>query len=200
MLCQFQVYSKVNQVHTHTHIFFRFFSIIGHYKILSMVPCAIAGPCLFYIQCVSVYYIYGVYLLICVSVNIQCISVYYIYGVYLLICIFVNIQCVSVNLQTPNLSLPLFLFSSYSSCSPPLLCIPVGQIPSYRIRILQIPSYRIRIFTHESFSTCCSFHLEYLPQHAILANPAPSAKNQLIGHLIPVVSTLTQGIFFPRAY
>ena len=42
----FQMYSKVNQLymhtHTHTHIFFfMFFSLIGYYKILSIVPCAI---------------------------------------------------------------------------------------------------------------------------------------------------------------
>ena len=31
-----------SNLHTHTHIFFfRFLSLIGHYKILSMVPCAI---------------------------------------------------------------------------------------------------------------------------------------------------------------
>ena len=44
ILYQFQVYSRVIQLHTHryTHmLFFRFFSIIDYYKILSIVPCAI---------------------------------------------------------------------------------------------------------------------------------------------------------------
>ena len=40
MLCWFQVYSKVIQLYI--YIFpFRFFSLIGYYKILSIVPCAI---------------------------------------------------------------------------------------------------------------------------------------------------------------
>ena len=41
MLCYFHVYSKVI-LFTHTHRdIFRFFSLIGHYKVLSIVPCAI---------------------------------------------------------------------------------------------------------------------------------------------------------------
>ena len=39
MLCQFQVYSKVTQLYI--YILFQIFSIIGYYKILSIVPCAI---------------------------------------------------------------------------------------------------------------------------------------------------------------
>ena len=38
----FQVYSKVIQLYIYIFIlFFRLFSIIGYYKILSIVPCAI---------------------------------------------------------------------------------------------------------------------------------------------------------------
>ena len=48
MLCEFPVYSRVIQIyiyiyiyiHTHTH-FFKFFSIIGYYTLLNIVPCAI---------------------------------------------------------------------------------------------------------------------------------------------------------------
>ena len=41
------------------YVYFRFFSIIGYYKILSVVPCAIQGSLLF------TYFIYSsVYLLI----------------------------------------------------------------------------------------------------------------------------------------
>ena len=39
MLCYFQLYSKVIQLYIHIYInlfFFRFFSIIGYYKILSI--------------------------------------------------------------------------------------------------------------------------------------------------------------------
>ena len=42
MLCQFQVYSKVIQLYTYIYLFFfRFFSPISYYRILSRVPCAI---------------------------------------------------------------------------------------------------------------------------------------------------------------
>ena len=42
MLCQFQLYSKVNQLYVYIYpLFFRFFSHIGHYRVLSRVPCAI---------------------------------------------------------------------------------------------------------------------------------------------------------------
>ena len=42
MLRWFQVYRKVIQFYTYMYIFFfRFFSIIGYYRILSIVPCAI---------------------------------------------------------------------------------------------------------------------------------------------------------------
>ena len=42
MLCSFQVYSKVNQLHIYIYsVFFRFFSHVGHYRVLSRAPCAI---------------------------------------------------------------------------------------------------------------------------------------------------------------
>ena len=42
MLCQFQVYSKVNQLYVYTYpLFFRFFSHIDHYRKPSRVPCAL---------------------------------------------------------------------------------------------------------------------------------------------------------------
>ena len=59
MLCQFQVYSKVIQLYIYIcSFFFRFFTHIGYYRVLSRVPCAVqqvlAGY-LFYIwQCVWV--------------------------------------------------------------------------------------------------------------------------------------------------
>ena len=56
MLCYFQVYSKVIQLYIHIY-FFRFFSLIGYYKILSIVPCAIS--------LLFIYFIYSsVYLLV----------------------------------------------------------------------------------------------------------------------------------------
>ena len=62
MLCQFQVYSKVNQLYIYIYplffFFLRFFSHICHYRLLSRVPCAIQQVLisyLFYIQqCVYV--------------------------------------------------------------------------------------------------------------------------------------------------
>ena len=40
-LCEFQVYSTVIQLYIYTCIlFFSFSSLIGYYKILSIVPCA----------------------------------------------------------------------------------------------------------------------------------------------------------------
>ena len=42
MLCYFLLYSKVRQLYIYIYqLFFRFFSIIGYYKILNIVPCAI---------------------------------------------------------------------------------------------------------------------------------------------------------------
>ena len=60
MLCQFQVRSKLNQLYTHIYpLFFKFFSHIGHYRVLSRVPCAVQQVLvvyLFYIQwCVYVF-------------------------------------------------------------------------------------------------------------------------------------------------
>ena len=39
MMCSFQEYSKVNQLYIYT-LFFRFFSHIGHYGVMSRGPCA----------------------------------------------------------------------------------------------------------------------------------------------------------------
>ena len=54
MLLQFQVDSKLNHFYTYLYsLFFRFFSHIGHYRVLSRVPCAIWQiliSYLFYIQ------------------------------------------------------------------------------------------------------------------------------------------------------
>ena len=42
MLCQFQVHSKVIQLCVYMYLFFfKFFSHLGYYRILSRVPCAI---------------------------------------------------------------------------------------------------------------------------------------------------------------
>ena len=42
MQCQFQVYSKVIQLYIYMHLFFfRFFSHLGYYRLLSRVSCAI---------------------------------------------------------------------------------------------------------------------------------------------------------------
>ena len=59
MLCQFLLYSKMNQLYIYIYpLFFRFFFHIGHYRVLSRVPCAIQqvlNSYLFYIwQCVYV--------------------------------------------------------------------------------------------------------------------------------------------------
>ena len=50
MLCSFQVYSQVIQLHIHIYLFFRVFPFIGYYKILSIGPCVIQlRPCWLYI-------------------------------------------------------------------------------------------------------------------------------------------------------
>ena len=58
MLCQFQVYSKVNQLYIYIYPLYQILSHIGHYRVLSRVPCAIQQVLmsyLFYIQqCVYV--------------------------------------------------------------------------------------------------------------------------------------------------
>ena len=59
MLCQFLLNSKVNQLYIYIYpLFFRFFSHLGHYRVLSRVPCAVQQilmSYLFYIQyCVYV--------------------------------------------------------------------------------------------------------------------------------------------------
>ena len=54
MLCQSQVYSKVNQLYIYIYpLFFRFFVHTGHYRVVSRVPCAkqqVLISYLFYIQ------------------------------------------------------------------------------------------------------------------------------------------------------
>ena len=54
MLCSFLLYGKIYQLYTHIfHSFLRFFSQIGHYRVLSRVLCAIHQVLysyLFYIQ------------------------------------------------------------------------------------------------------------------------------------------------------
>ena len=63
MLCQFQVYSIVNQLYIYIYpLCFRFFSHIGHYRVLSRVPCAI--------QQVLISYLF--YIQQCVCVNLKC--------------------------------------------------------------------------------------------------------------------------------
>ena len=59
MLCSFLLYSRLSQLHIYIYpLFFRFFSHIGHYRVLSRVPCAIQQVLvsyLFYVkQCVYV--------------------------------------------------------------------------------------------------------------------------------------------------
>ena len=42
LLCYFLLYGKVNQLYIYMYqLFFRFFSHVGHYRVLSRVPCAI---------------------------------------------------------------------------------------------------------------------------------------------------------------
>ena len=52
-------------IYWHISIFFRFFSHIGYYRILSWVPCGIAGPCAIVGPCwLSILYIvmYSIYI------------------------------------------------------------------------------------------------------------------------------------------
>ena len=72
MLCQFQLhskvylmYSKVNQLYVYRYpLFKRFFSHIGHYKVLSRVPCSMQQAVISYLFCVQ----QGVY----VSLSLPC--------------------------------------------------------------------------------------------------------------------------------
>ena len=42
MLCQFRLYSKINQLYIYIRItLFKICSHVGHYRVLSRVPCAI---------------------------------------------------------------------------------------------------------------------------------------------------------------
>ena len=58
MLCQFLLYSKVNQPHVYIYpLFLGFHSHLGHHRALNRVPCAIQSvliSCLFYTQCTYV--------------------------------------------------------------------------------------------------------------------------------------------------
>ena len=53
MLCYFQMYSKMNPLYIYVYLFFfRFFSHIAYYRVLSRVPYAVQEVlvvCLFYI-------------------------------------------------------------------------------------------------------------------------------------------------------
>ena len=52
MLCLFLLYSKVNQFSIYMYpLFFRFSSHIGHYRVLSRVPCAIQEVLTSYLFC-----------------------------------------------------------------------------------------------------------------------------------------------------
>ena len=58
----FQVYSNVNQLYIYIYpLFFRFFSHIGHYRVLGRVPCAIQ-------QVLIIYFIYSS---VCMSIPIS---------------------------------------------------------------------------------------------------------------------------------
>ena len=51
MLCKFLLYSKVTQLHTHTHTsFFKFFSIMVYPRILNIVLCAIQEDLVVYLH------------------------------------------------------------------------------------------------------------------------------------------------------
>ena len=55
-LCQFQVYSEVNQLYVYIcPRLFRFFSHIGHYRLLSIVPCVIWQVFISYLFYMCVY-------------------------------------------------------------------------------------------------------------------------------------------------
>ena len=57
MLCQFQVYSKVIQLCMCIYLFFfRFFSHLGYYRILSIVPCAIQQFLVVYLFYIPILY------------------------------------------------------------------------------------------------------------------------------------------------
>ena len=56
MLCYFQVYSKVIQLYLYLYIFFtKFFSIIGYYKTVTIVPCAIQQDLVIYLIFIKKY-------------------------------------------------------------------------------------------------------------------------------------------------
>ena len=56
VLCQFQVYSEVNQLYVYIcPRLFRFFSHIGHYRLLSRVPCVIWQVLISYLFSMCVY-------------------------------------------------------------------------------------------------------------------------------------------------
>ena len=56
MLCWFLLHSRMNQLYIYIYpLFFRFFSHIGHYTVLSRVPCAIQKVLIIYFIYNSVY-------------------------------------------------------------------------------------------------------------------------------------------------
>ena len=69
MLCQFLLYSKVNQLYIY-QLFSRFYSYIGHYRVLSRVPCAIQQVLisyLFFLIVLFIMFIFG-----CVGSSFLC--------------------------------------------------------------------------------------------------------------------------------
>ena len=78
MLCQFLLYSKVNQLYVHIYpLFFGFPSHLGHHRALNRVPCVIQQVLisyLFYTQYKCVYMNYFIYLFIygCVGFSFLC--------------------------------------------------------------------------------------------------------------------------------
>ena len=53
MMCQFLLHSKVNQLYKYMYLlFFRFFSHIGHYRVLNSVPCPYQLSILYIVMCV----------------------------------------------------------------------------------------------------------------------------------------------------
>ena len=56
MLCWFLLHSRMNQLYIYIYpLFFRFFSHIGHYTVLSRAPCAIQKVLIIYFIYSSVY-------------------------------------------------------------------------------------------------------------------------------------------------
>ena len=98
MLCQFLLYSKVNQPYTYTHLlFFGFPSHLGHHRALSRAPCAI--------QWVLISYLF--YTQQCIYVN-PSLPIYCTPPSPLGIHTFVLYVCVSISALQISLSVPFF--------------------------------------------------------------------------------------------